>query len=437
MIAEERGTPVDDAALAEIELISDGDGIALIGPPSTVEMFLTSHHLDSRELDLPRLRTVFGGGAAIAQAGSEIAANSGRWMKLTEESFQAAKHLPMVTNSSTDQWHAILRAPNGQFAKNLQFLKTPGAALTNPAMLAGVAGIMAQVAMQQSMDEITDYLSAIDEKVDDVLRAQKDAVLADMIGVDLSLKEAMTIREVVGGVSEVTWSKVQGSSTTIARTQAYALRQLDALAEKMESRSVDKLAEVVPRVERETQEWLAVLAQCFYLQQAIGVLEIDRVFVTSPDELDRHRAALQTARASRGELITRTTSRLLERMDAAASLANSKVLLNPFESPAIVRSRNTVTSSVGKFHDRLGIAGGGETLDARRWSTAVTDARDGVTNAGKKGIDSARRVAEDAAEHAVRIGAEGVEKSKEIAGSVADFAERAFRRGARRDKGEV
>ncbi len=32
--------------------------------------------------------------------------------------------------------------------------------------------------------EITDYLEAIDKKVDDVLRAQKDAVLADMIGVD-------------------------------------------------------------------------------------------------------------------------------------------------------------------------------------------------------------------------------------------------------------
>jgi len=37
-------------------------------------------------------------------------------------------------------------------------------------------GIMAQVAMQQTMDEITDYLATIDEKLDDVLRAQDDAV---------------------------------------------------------------------------------------------------------------------------------------------------------------------------------------------------------------------------------------------------------------------
>ena len=76
---------------------------------------------------------------------------------------------------------------------------------------------MAQLAMQQTMDEITDYLATIDEKVDDVLRAQKDAVLADMIGVDFVIEEAMTIREQVGRVSEVTWSKVQATPATIAR----------------------------------------------------------------------------------------------------------------------------------------------------------------------------------------------------------------------------
>ena len=75
-------------------------------------------------------------------------------------------------------------------------------------MLAGAAGVMAQMAMQQTMDEITDYLAVIDAKVDDVLRAQKDAVIADMIGVDVVLDEAMTIRDSVGRVSEITWSKV-------------------------------------------------------------------------------------------------------------------------------------------------------------------------------------------------------------------------------------
>ncbi|MGK5643329.1 hypothetical protein ACSNOK_34415, partial [Streptomyces sp. URMC 126] len=89
-------------------------------------------------------------------------------------------------------------------------------------ILTGAAGVMAQLAMQQAMDEITDYLKAIDAKVDDVLRAQKDAVLAYMIAAGDLLDEAMAVRESVGRVSEVTWSKVQGVGFTISRTQIYA-----------------------------------------------------------------------------------------------------------------------------------------------------------------------------------------------------------------------
>ena len=48
--------------------------------------------------------------------------------------------------------------------------------------------------MQQAMEEITDYLAAIDEKVDDILRAQKDAVLSRMVGVGFELDEAMFLR---------------------------------------------------------------------------------------------------------------------------------------------------------------------------------------------------------------------------------------------------
>ncbi len=102
-------------------------------------------------------------------------------------------------------------------------------------------------------------------------------MLADMIGVDLVIEEAMTIRGEVGRVSEVTWSKVQSTSTTIARTQAYALRQLDALAETLESKAdFGDLAKASRKAESTAQEWLAVLAHCFQLQEALGVLELDR-----------------------------------------------------------------------------------------------------------------------------------------------------------------
>src|SRR5690606_20376333 len=111
--------------------------------------------------------------------------------------------------------HAMF-GQRGSIKKWLQ-VETPGVreALTNPAMLSGAAGIMAQLAMQQSMAEITAYLEVIDKKLDDVLRAQTNQVLARLDGVDLAVREAMTVRASVGRVSEVTWSKVESSAQTI------------------------------------------------------------------------------------------------------------------------------------------------------------------------------------------------------------------------------
>src|SRR4051794_11478873 len=171
------------------------------------------------------------------------------------------------------------------------------------------------------MEEITEYLAAIDAKLDDVLRAQEDAVLADMIGVCFDIDEAMTLREHGGRVNEVTWSKVQASSATIARTQAYALRQLDALAEKVEGgTNIADLAKSAKKAESKAQEWLAVLARCFQLQDAIAVLELDRVLEVAPDDLDGHRLGLRTVRQKRLDTILQTTERLLDRIDAAAGM---------------------------------------------------------------------------------------------------------------------
>ena len=74
----------------EIELISDGDGLAVIGNPTAVERFMASVGLSSNA-GSPSLGAAFSAGASVAQVGSEIAANSGRWVKLTEESAQASR----------------------------------------------------------------------------------------------------------------------------------------------------------------------------------------------------------------------------------------------------------------------------------------------------------------------------------------------------------
>lgn len=404
--SEPLDVPADEPG-DEIELISDGDGLVVIGRPAAVEHFVATAGVPSRELDLRRLNAAVAKGGSAMQAASEVSANAGRWMKLTEESARAAQLAKHGINGTKfvkrgeGLVQATTRGTNGQFAKNLQFVAKPGAMLTNPAILAGVGGIMAQYAMQKQMEEITEYLAKIDAKVDDILRAQKDAVLADMIGVELMLDEAMVVRAEVGRVSEVTWSKVQGSAATIARTQAYALRQLDALAEKLEKETkMGDLAELSKQAQDTVIEWLAVLARCFQLQDAMAVLEIDRVLDSSPDEIDRHRLALHTARQRRQDAISKATSQLVSRMDAAATRANAKVLLNPVSAKVVVNASNEVASGVRDLHLTLGLADERDFVEARRWSAAAADVRDDVVGASKYGLQAAGRFSTETLENA-------------------------------------
>ena len=72
---------------ADVQLISDGDGLAVIGEPTAVDRFLAAERLPSQDLGLPRLgRRASRPGPQVAQAGSEIAGQSGRWVELTKES---------------------------------------------------------------------------------------------------------------------------------------------------------------------------------------------------------------------------------------------------------------------------------------------------------------------------------------------------------------
>ena len=375
----------------EIQLISDGDGLVVVGDAEDVERFLASEGLPSKDLGMPRLKSIVATGAVAAQAGSEIAANSGRWVKLTKESAEVVKKYGLRESSKSGLSTGVVNGNKGQIKGFVEFVKTPRSLVTNPAVLAGAAGIMAQIAMQQTMNEITDYLATIDEKVDDVLRAQKDAVLARMIGVGFVIEESMTIREKRGRVDEVTWSKVQTAPATIAETQAYALRQLDALAEKMERKTkIGDLAAAAKEAESTVREWLAVLARCFQLQDAIAVLELDRVLDASPDELDGHRLGLKAARQRRLELISECTERLVARMDAAAGTANAKVLLHPASSPAVVQASNHVATGVHDFHELLGIESAERSSMARRWADAAVEVRDKALETGAKGVDAAR-----------------------------------------------
>lgn len=83
-----------------------------------------------QDLGLPRLRAVFSTGAAAAHAGSEIAANSGRWVKLTKESAHLVKKHGLRENSKGLSTGVVKGSKGGQIGGFVDFVKVPGSLLT-------------------------------------------------------------------------------------------------------------------------------------------------------------------------------------------------------------------------------------------------------------------------------------------------------------------
>lgn len=378
----------------EIQLISDGDGLAVVGNQADVRPFLASEGLLSlsRELGLQRLGPLLRAGAAVAQAGSEIAGNSAYWLKLTEESAQCVKKFGLMETQAPDVSYAMVGKP-GAIGSWLKVETEPGSLLTNPATLAGVAGMMVQLARQHEMSEIRSYLATIDKKVDDVRRAQKDAELAKVFGAGVDIESAMTLLERGLRVDDDTWSTVQGRTQTITDALGVALHRLDALAERVESTTkIGDLAKMTKEAESEVRVWLAVVARCFELQDALDVLRLERVLDKSPDELDGRRLVLNDDRQKRRELTSQKIAHLMARMDTAVGMANSRVLLHLPAHRAVVDSVNHVGIAVDDFHRLLGIESDRLSLETTRWWDAArnsTQLKNAAAEAGRKAAKGA------------------------------------------------
>jgi hypothetical protein len=347
----------------EIQLVSDGDGLAVIGETTAVESFLRSRGLwaESKAFDLGRLKDLLTFGSDVSKATSEIAANSSRWVKLTDESARLLNEHGLMESKTPGESHLMVGVP-GSIKSWLQAETGSSPLLTNPAVLSGVGGLMAQVAARQAMAEITTYLARIDQKVDDVLRKQDNAVVASMVGVGVAIDRAMTIRGEAAEVDDTLWSTVDQAHITIGATQAYALSELDAIAKSLESTKVGELATNAKAAEPEVQKWLGVLARCFQWQEEVDVLELDKRMAQSPEKLEAYRRGMKRHRHKSRELISEHTEDLLARMDMAVGRANAKMVWTRTRSMAVVESGNHVAVELHHFTDALGIE-----ADSRSW----------------------------------------------------------------------
>lgn len=374
----------------DIELVSDGDGLAVIGDEEAVERFLYSDGLldQSQDLSLNRLANILGRGAEIVQGASEISAKSGRYVKLTKVSAERRATLGLMPTKTKGISHAMVGDP-GHINKWLQIEDGPSALLTNPAVLSGAAGMMAQLARQQEAKELKALLVRIDGKLDELRRSERDRVLEKLDRVVESIDDAMFVRE-YGGDGQTAWQKVVTESGVIAEVRAGALRKLEALADKItHGSSIGTLAKSAREIEEEVGVWLAVLARCFQLDDKYKILELDHVLETAPSSLESHRLALNTALNERRKKVSEQTHRLVNKMEETGGIATSNIILHPSAALSVVNSSNHVGDVVEEFHRPIEINFIRDGVQTVRWRDAIRDPqqlKSAGSEAGRKSL---------------------------------------------------
>lgn len=373
---------------SEIELVSDGEGVIVTGELSAVERFLNYAGLltKARDFDLRKLRDVLKTGANMTEAISGMAEQSALYLKLTPESAKRLRDAGGLMKTKTKGIsHAMLGETGTKSLKWLQVEDGSASLLTNPAVLSGMAGIMSQFAQQTEAQELKALLVRIDEKLDDVRRSQRDAVLAKMRSAGAAIEEAMILRK-HNGDPRTLWDKVSGASETILNVQEDALLALRALAEKASGQSTTgRLRKTTREIEREVAIQLAILARCFELQDEFRVVELDHVFTTAPENLDGHRLGVADARAKRRQSVLEVTTQLMTQMDTAGVIANENILLHAKAARAVIGSLNSTATVVDDFHAPLGIGSTRSLLNAIPWRDALRDPEQRKTAAKELG----------------------------------------------------
>lgn len=332
-----------------VTIIQDEQGITFLGDAGTIDLWLKDEGFDSKSFKAKAVQTVSMASKG-AQKASDAMVESGRWVKLTKESAELVTKYGKNCKKGALQ-AGVVRQPNGRIIKHLKFTQ-PGQ--LNPAMLTGISGVMAQMALEQAVSEITDYLKEIDAKLDDLLRDQKDQTVSKLAGISHMIDETMLIYQQVGSISETTWSKVSGCPQDIATIQAYAIAKIKGLTEKVEREQDPKqVRSLTQQIRQEIHQWLGMLASAVRMQDQVSCIELARVCQEEPEQLEAHKKGIVLARNKRLAEIEQSLNALGRQLETKAEIVGGKVLLNPYSSPHAIANIESITSDLNAFASTL------------------------------------------------------------------------------------
>lgn len=340
-----------------MRVVPTDDGFLVFGQPQDLASFDSAAQGHSRPLSAQ----------AMAKAGplltgvSQFQAQSGRWMKLTDESVGFMRSHGI---KAADVTAGVLRRKDspllgGNGGKTLKHLNFQSAALATPAAPAALAAMATQQAIQMALDDITEFLERIDAKLDRVLKQPRVEMRGDLGGVAFALEEAEHIMATTGTMSDTTFRKVQTNTFELQRAQAHCLAQLDQITEdiRKDAGHADALSKVLRDATNDIPFWLKALAQAISLHDRQYLLELARVAAAEPDDLESHRLGIKNARAARTEKIGAALTGMLTSIQESGALGNLARVVNFGDAKRIHKAAEEVREAIDMFAAHAGIDG--------------------------------------------------------------------------------
>ncbi|WP_224025862.1 hypothetical protein [Arthrobacter sp. NicSoilC5] len=362
----------------EVELISDGENLLVVGDKQhAVESFLRTKGLleRAREISLQELGPALRSSAGLLQTVSEAVTNSGLWVKITPESADAIKEFGL-TDSGVPGVAYAMAGTRGSIKEWLRIDTTAGARAANPAVLSGIAGALSQAARQQEVAQLRQFLGKLDQKLDYVLRGQRDDILGDLAGIEGEIRAALRTAKLEGQLDSLTWSKLSGASLEIRQVQSKAILKLAGIADDFDlHKRIGDLNQHLPHAKSGVQLWLATIARCTAALDELAILEIDHYATIAPGQVNARRMSLEASRRDDQAELHEGISVLLRRMDSAADLANQNKIFHVKAVPAVIGSIEQTRGLIKRFYVALNIEVDWDSLDPIEWSAAIREWR--------------------------------------------------------------
>lgn len=292
--------------------------------------------------------------AVLFQAGSQFHLESGRYLKLTKESYDFLRqHGVRNPISGTIRRGDIGQLRNSsQFVKNLAF-EAGGRA---PALISNAAGIVAQAAIEYSLAEIKGYLRDHSEKLDRLLNQPRNESLSRLNGYKRRLCKEESFFVENRRLSQTGWESIASIGGDLESIFERSLREMNDAADQLSKAQGNgkELQKSVKSLRKEATIWLAILAHALQLLDVYDRLSVVRVVDHEPEVAVSFTTHLLNAREDRLTKVSEQLREIQEAIRSSVSFSDSSWAWKHQRNTEITEGANFVLAQIDVFLGSLG-----------------------------------------------------------------------------------